>query len=260
MSAPLGETDTHTHTAQLQKKTKRIQKVQSWERVPLIVFYHFFLSLSKRERTGFHCDSHAHQRQHLHATWRCRMEEKIVLPGEAILFQVDEKSGMTQLCLRAFLRRRNDKMDSHTHRGLITAPATNLESCGKQRVRWGVSHEAESWGGICGELWHFCSSISATRLTQWGTPRELEDKWSLLIIYHVTWTALLKRQHRNNSFMLPWLLFQKERGGEGLGCTLDRFISVWRHNEIRVQVLQSKGVCALKQKSMYPDMTSPSNA
>lgn len=58
----------------------------------------------------------------------------IVLPGEAILSQVDE-SGVTQLCLRAFLRRHNDKMDSNTHHGLITAPASNLESCGKQRVR-----------------------------------------------------------------------------------------------------------------------------
>lgn len=219
----------------------------------------FCIFFKLRERTGFHCD-HAHQRQHLHATWRCRMEEKIVLPGEAILFQVDERSGVTQLCLRAFLRRRNDKMDSHTHRGLITAPAPNLESCGKQRVRWGVSHEAESWGGICGELWHFCSSISATRLTQWGTPRELEDKRSLLIIYHVTWTALLKRQHRNNSFMLPWLLFQKERGGEGLGCTLDRFISVFGVTMKSAYRFYKVRVCALKHQSMYPDMTSPSSA
>lgn len=52
-------------------------------------------------------------------------DNQIALPGVAILFQVDE-SGVTRLCLWAFLRRRNDKMDSHTHGSLITAPASNL--------------------------------------------------------------------------------------------------------------------------------------
>lgn len=45
----------------------------------------------------------------------------IALPGEAILFQVDE-SGVAQLCLRAFLGRRNDKMDSHAHTHTPTSP------------------------------------------------------------------------------------------------------------------------------------------